>query len=103
MQDRPVLNVRPVADGDRRFVAAQHGREPDAHVLAQGHIAAHGGRTGDPGAGRDGWGNLLFRFAHLTHSAGDCSKRRLPGATHLVMLAGSADNLTANPATLHLS
>ena len=47
MQDRVVLDVRVVADGDAVDVAPQHRVAPDAGIITQGHIAQHHRALGD--------------------------------------------------------
>ena len=48
VEHRPVLDIRPVADGDGRFIAAQHGPKPYADVFAQRDVARTNRRVGDP-------------------------------------------------------
>jgi hypothetical protein len=48
VQDAAVLNVRPLAHGDRLVVAAQHAVPPDAGIAPEADLAyEHGGRR-DP-------------------------------------------------------
>ena len=47
VQDRGVLDVAALADGDDVVVAAHHGVEPDARLVVQDHGADHGGVVRD--------------------------------------------------------
>ena len=51
VHDGAVLQIGLGADHDGRHVAAQHRAVPDARVLAERHVAHHGGAGGDEG----GW------------------------------------------------
>jgi len=59
VQDRVVLDVRSLADGDPAEVGADHCAVPDRHVLLDHDVAdQHGGR-GDPGVRVHGGADAL--------------------------------------------
>ena len=58
MDDRPVLNIGSVTDGNRIDVAAQHGIEPHGAVTADGHVTDQYGRIGNESS-----------LSHLGHMA----------------------------------
>ena len=80
MDHRPVLDVGPVADGDRIDVAAQDGVEPDRTVAADGHVADQHGRFGHerPFAHTRRMPPYLFYIGHIDSSFSYCGCGNAP-------------------------
>lgn len=62
VEHRAVLDVDTVADSDGVHVAAQHGAEPDAALVAHCHVADYRGIVGDEAFFADFWDESSYRF-----------------------------------------